>query len=78
MLKDLNMHFIKSYSNVINDFLTQWESCDGKVVTNLIGDLYKISISCKLLFIINLYIAMIGIYFIHVERKGTICILWSF
>lgn len=73
MLKDFNMHFVKSYSSVINDFLTQWESCDGIVVTNLIGDLYKISISCKYLFIISLYIAFINVYlFIQKEKVQSV------
>jgi len=48
MLKDLNINFIKSYKIVINDLLNEWESSDGQVIPNLIADLYKISISCKL------------------------------
>lgn len=48
MLKDFNENFIKSYNIVINDLLNEWEKYDGQVVTNLIDDLYKISISCKL------------------------------
>lgn len=49
MLKDLNVNFIKSYDIVINDLLTEWENNNGKVIPNLIADLYKLSISCKLL-----------------------------
>jgi len=48
MLKDLNVNFIKSYKIVINDLLNEWELSDGQVLPNLIGDLYKLSISCKL------------------------------
>lgn len=49
MLKDLNVNVIKSYNIVVNDFLAEWENHNGKVVPNLIADLYKISISCKIL-----------------------------
>lgn len=49
MLKDLNVHFIKSYHTVINDLLTEWEVNNGQMVPNLIADLYKVSISCKLI-----------------------------
>lgn len=49
MLKDLNVNFIKSYKIVINDLLNEWELSDGQVIPNLIADLYKISISCKLI-----------------------------
>jgi len=48
MLKDLNVHFIESYKIVINDLLNEWELRDGQVLPNLIADLYKLSISCKL------------------------------
>lgn len=48
MLKDLNVNFTKSYNIVINDFFIEWEINNGKVVPNLISDLYKISISCKI------------------------------
>lgn len=48
MLKDLNVNFIKSYKIVINDLLNEWEMHNGQVVPNLIADLYKMSISCKL------------------------------
>lgn len=53
MLKDLNMNFIKTCNIVVNDLLKEWECYNGKVVPNLIGDLYRISISCK--FFIILY-----------------------
>lgn len=43
------MNFIKTYGIVINDLLTEWEINNGQVVPNLIGDLYKISISCEVL-----------------------------
>lgn len=48
MLKDLNVNFTKSYNIVINDFFIEWEINNGQVVPNLISDLYKISISCKI------------------------------
>lgn len=50
MLKDCNANFVKSYNIVINDLLTEWEDRNGQVVTNLIEDLYKISISCKIFY----------------------------
>lgn len=49
MFKDLNVNFINSYKIVINDLLNEWELSDGQVIPNLIADLYKISISCKLI-----------------------------
>lgn len=47
MLKDLNTNFMKSYNTVIHDLLVEWETNNGLVISNLIADLYKISISCK-------------------------------
>jgi len=52
MLKDLNVNIIKSYNIVINDLLSEWECYNGKIIPYLITDLYKISISCRLLTII--------------------------
>jgi len=48
MLKDLNVNFIKFYKIIINDLLSEWENNNGQVIPNLITDLYKLSISCKL------------------------------
>jgi len=64
MLKDLNIHVMESYKIVINDLLTEWESINGQIVPNLIGDLYKISISCKHLVILHYIITH---YFIHIK-----------
>lgn len=43
------MNFMKSYNIVVKDLLTEWENNNGKVIPYLIEDLYKMSISCKLL-----------------------------
>lgn len=54
MLKDFNVNFIKSYNIVINDLLTEWEVNNSQIVPNLITDLYKLSISCKLIFLYSI------------------------
>lgn len=49
LFKDISHNIMKSYNIVIKDLLTEWESYNGQVIPNLIEDLYKISISCKIL-----------------------------
>lgn len=67
MLKDLNTNFIKSYNIVINDLLTEWEINHSQMIPNLIADLYKVSISCKLILCYTYSIINYTIYkYLHV------------